>query len=51
MHSFLVTLGPEHQDWLRLQRQLHPRAYPDALLLPATDEQILAALDEVMRRG
>lgn len=51
MHAFLVTLGPEHQEWLRVQRQLHPRAYPDAVLLPATDEEILGALDEVMRCG
>ena len=49
--AFLSTLVPEHQAWLRVQRQLHPRAYPDALLSPATDEQILAALDQVMRRG
>lgn len=51
LHAFLDTLGPEHQEWLRGQRQLHPRAYPDAVLLPATDEEIWAALDEVMRRG
>ena len=51
MHAFLGTLTPEHQARLGLQRQLHPRAYPDALLLPASEEEILAVLDEVMRRG
>ncbi len=49
--AFLATLSPEHQAWLRLERERDPRAYPDALLLPAPEEVILAALDEVMRRG
>ncbi|AWM36967.1 hypothetical protein GobsT_51530 [Gemmata obscuriglobus] len=49
--AFLGTLRPEHQAWLRDQRERFPGAYPDALLLPATDEQIVAALDQVMRRG
>ncbi len=48
---FLATLAPEHQEWLRTQRQLDPRAYPGDLLLPATGDEILAALDEVMGRG
>jgi hypothetical protein len=51
MHVFLMELGPEHQAWLKAQRELDPRAYPDALLMPASDEVILAALDETMRRG
>ena len=49
--AFLVTLSPEHQAWLRRVRDLDPRAYPGALLLPAPDDQVLAALDAVMRRG
>ena len=49
--AFLGTLQPEHQAWLRDQRERFPGAYPDALLLPATEEQIGAALDQVMRRG
>jgi hypothetical protein len=43
--------SPGHQTWLRRERERHPRAYPGALLLPATDEDVLAALDAVMRRG
>ncbi|MDY3563396.1 hypothetical protein R5W23_004899 [Gemmata sp. JC673] len=49
--TFLGTLQPEHQAWLRDQRERHPYAYPDQLLLPASEEQIEAALDEIMRRG
>ena len=49
--AFLATLLPEHQAYLRQERERHPRAYPDELLLPASDEQILAKMDEVMRRG
>ena len=49
---FLVTLGPEHQAYLRSERKLNGRAaYPGEVLLPATGAQILAALDETMRRG
>jgi hypothetical protein len=51
MHVFLIMLTPEHQAWLRLQRELDPRSYPGDLLLPAPEDEILAALDEVMRRG
>ncbi|MBP3954831.1 hypothetical protein J8F10_05985 [Gemmata sp. G18] len=51
MSAFLQTLKPEHQAWLRLVHERHPGAYPDQLLLPASDEQILEALDAVMRRG
>ncbi|MBP3954795.1 hypothetical protein J8F10_05805 [Gemmata sp. G18] len=49
--AFLQTLEPEHQAWLRLVHERHPGSYPAALLLPATDEQVWASLDEVMRRG
>ncbi|AMV25217.1 hypothetical protein VT84_12530 [Gemmata sp. SH-PL17] len=51
MCAFLQTLEPDHQAWLRLAHEQHPGAYPGQLLLPATDEQILEALDAVMRRG
>ncbi len=51
MCAFLQTLQPEHQSWLRLVHERHPGAYPGQILLPATDEQILDALDAVMRRG
>jgi hypothetical protein len=50
-HVFLITLAPEHQAWLRRAREHDPRAYPGELLLPASEDQILATLDEVMRRG
>jgi hypothetical protein len=49
--TFLWTLGDEHQQWLRRARELDPRAYPDQLLMPASNEAVLAALDAVMRRG
>ena len=48
---FLQTLEPEHQAWLRLVHERHPGSYPGALLLPASDEQVWTALDDVMRRG
>ena len=50
-HTFLATLLPEQQAWLRQERERDPRAYPSALLLPVPDDEVLAALDEVMRRG
>lgn len=49
--AFLGTPAPEGQEWLRRERERAPGSYPDALLLPATDDEILSALDEVMRRG
>ena len=49
--AFVTTLTPQHQQWLRQQRELTPGCYPDALLLPATNDEILAALDAVMRWG
>ena len=51
MIAFLDTLSPEHQAWLRDQRAWHARAYPDAVLLPAAEEEVLVGLDAVMRRG
>lgn len=51
VHAFLITLSSEHQTWLRAERERDPRAHPGAVLMPAPEEQILAALDAVMRRG
>ncbi|AMV25165.1 hypothetical protein VT84_12270 [Gemmata sp. SH-PL17] len=51
MSAFLQTLEPDHQAWLRLVHERHSGAYPGQILLPASDEQVLEALDVVMRRG
>lgn len=51
VHAFLITLSPDHQTWLRAGRGRDPRAHPGAVLLPASEDVILAALDAVMRRG
>lgn len=45
--AFLGTLGAEHQGWRRAREQ-NPRVYPDAVLLPASDEAVLSAPDAVM---
>jgi hypothetical protein len=51
LNAFWVMLSSADQEWLQIQGEPNTRAYPDGLLLPATDEATLAVLDEVMRRG
>ena len=51
LNAFLVTLSPGHQAWLRRERERDGLLHPGELLLPVGGEQILAALDAVMRRG
>src|SRR5690349_14647958 len=42
--AFLIAIAPGHQAWLRAARERDPGAYPGNLLLPASGEEIAAAL-------